>query len=126
MAINNIDSQFAAARAEVRALIKHCKGDTNIGGRSIEVLQSIVDTRDAIQNDSYKSSESFHRYPLDVRDRPLHADDEPTNLNFQTFKELEDNEEMRQTDRLCFGGYPTLTKPDFNLSAGLDKKTCKL
>ena len=126
MAINNIDSQFAAARAEVRALIKHCKADTNIGGRSIEVLQSIVDTLDAIQNDSYKSSESFHRYPLDVRDRPLHADDEPTNLNFQTFKELEDNEEMRQTDRLCFGGYPTLTKPDFNLSAGLDKKTCKL
>ena len=126
MALNNIDSQFAAARTEVRALIKHCKADTNIGGRSIEVLQSIVDTLDAIQNDSYKSSESFHRYPLDVRDRPLHADDEPTNLNFQTFKELEDNEEMRQTDRLCFGGYPTLTKPDFNLSAGLDKKTCKL
>ena len=121
MAINNIDTQFANARAEVRALIKHCKADTNIGGRSIDVLQSIVDTLDAIQNDSYKSSESFHRYPP-VEDRPVNPDDEPTNPSFQAFKDLE---EMRQTDRLCFGGSPMLTKPDFNLSAGLDKKTCK-
>ena len=89
MAINNIDSQFATARAEVRALIKHCKADTNIGGRSIEVLQSIVGTLDAIQNDSYDRPEGFHRLPVAV---------DP----------------------------PTLIKPDFNLSAGLDKKTCKL
>ena len=112
MAINNIDSQFAAARAEVRALIKHCKGDTNIGGRSIEVLQSIVDTLDAIQNDSYDHPTSFDRHPQSSADK------------------------MRQTDRLCFGTSiylpsddedpPTLTKPDFNLSAGLDKKECKL
>ena len=89
MALNNIDSQFAIARAEVRALIDHCNSNTTIGGRSIDVLQSIVDTLDAIQNDSYKSSESFHRLPVAV---------DP----------------------------PTLTKPDFNLSAGLDKKECKL
>ena len=101
MAINNIDSQFAAARAEVRALMKHCNPDAQLGGQSIDILQSIVDTLDAIQNDSYKSSGSFHRYPLDVRDRPLHADDEPTNPNFQSFKALEDDEEMRQTERLC-------------------------
>ena len=97
MALNNIDSQFAAARTEVRALIKHCKADTNIGGRSIEVLQSIVDTLDAIQNDSYKSSESFHRYPVAV-------DPEPQNLTNPDFK-LSSGfrkalEEMRQTDRL--------------------------
>ena len=49
MAINNIDSQFASARAEVRALIKYCNPNTNIGGQSIEVLQSIVDTLDAVQ-----------------------------------------------------------------------------
>ena len=112
MAINNIDSQFAAARTEVRALIKHCKADTNIGGRSIDVLQSIVDTLDAIQNDSYDHPTSFDRHPQSSADK------------------------MRQTDRLCFGTSiylpsndedpPTLTKPDFNLSAGLDKKTCKL
>ena len=112
MAINNIDSQFAAARAEVRSLIKHCKADTNIGGRSIDVLQSIVDTLDAIQNDSYDHPTSFDRHPQSSADK------------------------MRQTDRLCFGTSiylpsddedpPTLTKPDFNLSAGLDKKTCKL
>ena len=112
MAINNIDSQFAAARAEVRSLIKHCKADTNIGGRSIDVLQSIVDTLDAIQNDSRARPESFDRYPQTPSDK------------------------MRQTDRLCFGTSiylpsddedpPTLTKPDFNLSAGLDKKECKL
>ena len=111
MAINNIDSQFAAARAEVRSLIKHCKADTNIGGRSIDVLQSIVDTLDAIQNDSYDHPTSFDRHPQSSADK------------------------MRQTDRLCFGTSiylpsddedpPTLTKPDFNLSAGLDKKTCK-
>jgi len=102
MALNNIDSQFAAARAEVRALIKHCKGDTNIGGRSIEVLQSIVDTLDAIQNDSYDHPTSFDRQPQN-----------PAQV-------------ARQTDRLCFGGSAMLTKPDFNLSAGLDKKACKL
>ena len=109
MALNNIDSQFATARAEVRALIKHCKADTNIGGRSIEVLQSIVDTLDSIQNDSYNHPTSFDRHPQNS------------------------NDEMRQTDRLCFGNStsilsdpPSLTKPDFNLSSGLDKKTCKL
>ena len=47
MAINNIDTQFAIARAEVRALIDHCNSNTTIGGRSIDVLQSIVDTLDA-------------------------------------------------------------------------------
>ena len=102
MALNNIDSQFAAARTEVRALIKHCKADTNIGGRSIEVLQSIVDTLDAIQNDSYDHPTSFDRHPQNSAD------------------------EMRQTDRLCFEVGSSLTKPDFNLSAGLDKKACKL
>ena len=124
MAINNIDSQFAAARAEVRSLIKHCKADTNIGGRSIDVLQSIVDTLDAIQNDSYESSESFRRYPLT-------KDEVDEHVRQQLAKELGALE--RQTDRLCFGNSisilsdpPTLTKPDFNLSAGLDKKACKL
>ena len=89
MALNNIDTQFANARADVRALIDHCNSNTTIGGQSIMVLQSIVDTLDAIQNDSYESSESFHRLPVAV---------DP----------------------------PTLTKPDFNLSSGLDKKECKL
>ena len=102
MALNNIDSQFANARAEVRALIKHCKADTNIGGRSIEVLQSIVDTLDSIQNDSYDHPTSFDRHPQSSADK------------------------MRQTERLSFEGSPMLTKPDFNLSAGLDKKACKL
>ena len=99
MTLNNIDTQFAVARAEVRALVKHCKADTNIGSRSIEVLQSIVDTLDAIQNDSRAFPKSFDRYPP-VEDRPVNPDDEPTNPNFQAFKELEDNEEMRQTERL--------------------------
>ena len=124
MALNNIDSQFATARAEVRALIKHCKADTNIGGRSIDVLQSIVDTLDAIQNDSYESSESFRRYPLT-------KDEVDEHVRQQLAKELGALE--RQTDRLCFGNSisilsdpPKLTKPDFNLSAGLDKKECKL
>ena len=112
MALNNIDSQFAAARTEVRALIKHCKPDTQLGGQSIDILQSIVDTLDAIQNDSYDHPTSFDRHPQNSADK------------------------MRQTDRLCFGTSiylpsddedpPTLTKPDFNLSAGLDKKECKL
>ena len=108
MALNNIDTQFAIARAEVRALIDHCNSNTTIGGRSIDVLQSIVDTLDSIQNDSYNHPTSFDRHPQNAAD------------------------EMRQTDRLCFGNSisilsdpPALTKPDFNLSAGLDKKECK-
>ena len=116
MAINNIDTQFAIARAEVRALIDHCNSNTTIGGQSIMVLQSIVDTLDAIQNDSYDRPEGFHRLPVAVDPDPQISDDE-----------------MRQTDRLCFGNSisilsdpPTLTKPDFNLSSGLDKKECKL
>ena len=117
MTLNNIDSQFAAARAEVRTLMKHCKADTQLGGQSIDVLQSIVDTLDAIQNDSYKSSESFHRYPLT-------KDEVDEHVRQQLAKELGALD--RQTDRLCFGGSPMLTKPDFNLSAGLDKKECKL
>ena len=109
MAINNIDTQFAIARAEVRALIDHCNSNTTIGGQSIMVLQSIVDTLDSIQNDSYDHPTSFDRHPQNSADK------------------------MRQTDRLCFGNSisilsdpPTLTKPDFNLSSGLDKKECKL
>ena len=116
MALNNIDTQFANARSEVRALIDHCNSNTTIGGQSIMVLQSIVDTLDAIQNDSYDRPEGFHRLPVAVDPNPQISDDE-----------------MRQTDRLCFGNSisilsdpPTLTKPDFNLSAGLDKKACKL
>ena len=89
MALNNIDTQFANARSEVRALIDHCNSNTTIGGQSIMVLQSIVDTLDAIQNDSYDRPAGFHRLPVAV---------DP----------------------------PALTKPDFKLSAGLDKKTCKL
>ena len=111
MTLNNIDSQFAATRAEVRALIKHCKPDTQLGGQSIDILQSIVDTLDAIQNDSYDHPTSFDRHPQSSADK------------------------MRQTDRLCFGTSiylpsddedpPTLTKPDFNLSAGLEAKDWK-
>ena len=109
MALNNIDTQFANARAEVRALIDHCNSNTTIGGQRIMFLQSIVDTLDSIQNDSYNHPTSFDRHPQNS------------------------NDEMRQTDRLCFGNSisilsepPALTKPDFNLSSGLDKKACKL
>ena len=70
MAINNIDTQFANARAEVRALIDHCNSNTTIGGQSIMVLQSIVDTLDAIQNDSYDRPEGFHRLPVAVDPDP--------------------------------------------------------
>ena len=98
MALNNIDSQFAIARAEVRALFDHCNSNTTIGGRSIDVLQSIVDTLDAIQNDSYDRPEGFHRHPVAV-------DPEPQNLTKPDFK-LSSGfqkalEEMGQTDRLC-------------------------
>ena len=102
MAINNIDTQFAIARSEVRALIDHCNSNTTIGGRSIDVLQSIVDTLDAIQKDSYDRPEGFHRHPVAV-------DPEPQNLTKPDFKlssglDKKDRkllEEMRQTDRLC-------------------------
>ena len=91
MAINNIDTQFANARAEVRALIDHCNSNTTIGGQSIMVLQSIVDTLDAIQNDSRARPESFDRYPRTPSDQ------------------------MRQTDRLCFGTSIYLPSDDEDL-----------
>ena len=98
MALNNIDTQFAIARAEVRALIDHCNSNTTIGGQSIMVLQSIVDTLDAIQNDSYARPEGFHRHPVAV-------DPEPHNLSKPDFKLCsvlrKALEEMGQTDRLC-------------------------
>ena len=97
MTLNNIDTQFAVARAEIRALLKHVNSNTTVGGQASDALQGMIDALDSIQNDSYKSSESFHRYPP-VEDRPVNQDDEPTNPSFQSFKDLE---EMRQTDRLC-------------------------
>ena len=82
---NNIDTQFANARAEIRALMKYVNPATTHGGLSVEVLQSIVDTLDAIQDDSLGDhSRSFYRYPL-TKDEV----DERT-------RSLE-----RQTDRLC-------------------------
>ena len=97
MTLNNIDTQFAVARSEIRALLKHVNPNTTVGGQACDALQGMIDALDSIQDDSYKSSESFHRYPP-VEDRPVNPDDEPTNPNFQAFKDLE---EMRQTDRLC-------------------------
>ena len=97
MTLNNIDTQFAVARSEIRALLKHVNPNTTVGGQACDALQGMIDALDAIQDDSYKSSESFYRYPQ-VEDRPVNPDDEPTNPNFQSFKDLE---EMRQTDRLC-------------------------
>ena len=107
MALNNIDSQFATARAEVRALIKYCNPNTNIGGQSIEVLQSIVDTLDAIQKDSFDRSEGFDRFPQ-YREGIATLGHE---FGFEEDEEDEDrplgdpplvaNIDMRQTDRLC-------------------------
>ena len=113
MAINNIDTQFANARAEVRALMKHCNPNTNIGGQSIEVLQSIVDTLDAIQNDSYKSSESFHRYPVAV-------DQGIATLGHEFGFEEDEEDEDRP-----LGDPPLIAKPDFNLSSGFESKDWK-
>jgi|TARA_R110000744_G_scaffold154757_2_gene269900 hypothetical protein len=113
MTLNNIDTQFANARAEIRELIKHVNPNTTLGGQTCDILQGIVDTLDAVQQDSYNSTESFYRYQQ-VEDQPLRSDDEPTNPSFQAFADLEgetrpvqtlsaaDLDEIRQTDRLCF------------------------
>jgi len=111
MTQNNIDTQFANARAEIRSLMKYVNPTTTHGGHTSEVLQSIVDTLDAIQDDSFgEYSASFYRLPP-VEDSPVYPNDEPTNPNFQAFKGLEseddpistfgDLEHMSQTDRLC-------------------------
>ena len=115
MAINNIDSQFAAARAEVRALINHCNPNTNIGGQSIEVLQSIVDTLDAVQKDSFDRPEGFDRFPQN------HQGIATLGHEFG-FEEAEALVEMEDRP---LGDPPLIAKPDFKLSSGLDKKACK-
>ena len=92
MTQNNIDTQFANARAEIRTLMKYVNPTTTHGGLSIEVLQSIVDTLDAIQDDSLGDhSDSFRRYPLT-------KDEVAEHVRQQLAKELE---LMSQTDRLC-------------------------
>lgn len=92
MTLNNIDTQFAATRAEVRALIKHVNPDTQLGGQTCDILQSIVDTLDAIQDDALGDhSDSFRRYPLT-------KDEVAEHVRQQLAKELGVN---RQTDRLC-------------------------
>ena len=89
---NNIDTQFANARAEIRALMKYVNPTTTHGGLSYEVLQSIVDTLDAIQDDALGDhSDSFRRYPLT-------KDEVDEHVRQQLAKELE---LMSQTDRLC-------------------------
>ena len=115
MAINNIDSQFAAARAEVRALINHCNPNTNIGGQSIEVLQSIVDTLDAIQKDSYDRPEGFDRFPQN------HQGIATLGHEFG-FEEAEALVEMEDRP---LGDPPLIAKPDFKLSSGFESKDWK-
>ena len=105
MAINNIDTQFAIARAEVRALINHCNPNTNIGGQSIEVLQSIVDTLDAVQKDSFDRPEGFDRFPQN------HQGIATLGHEFG-FEEDEEDEDRP------LGDPPLIAKPDFNLSSG--------
>ena len=112
MAINNIDSQFAAARAEVRALINHCNPNTNIGGQSIEVLQSIVDTLDAVQKDSFDRPAGFDRFPQNHQGIATLGHE----FGFEEDEEYEDRP---------LGDPPLVAKPDFRLSSGLDKKECK-
>jgi len=63
MSLNNIDSQFAITRSEVRALLKHVNPNTTVGGQACDALQGMIDALDSIQNDSYNSSESFRRFP---------------------------------------------------------------
>ena len=113
MAINNIDTQFAIARAEVRALIDHCNSNTTIGGRSIDVLQSIVDTLDAIQNDSYDRPEGFHRHPVAV-------DQGIATLGHEFGFEEDEEDEDRP-----LGDPPLIAKPDFKLSSGFESKDWK-
>jgi hypothetical protein len=89
MALNNIDTQFAVARSEIRALLKHVNPNTTVGGQACDALQGMIDALDSIQNDSFRHGiSSFHRFPV-LEDQPLNPDDEPTNPNFQAFKDLE-------------------------------------
>ena len=92
MALNNIDTQFAVARSEIRALLKHVNPNTTVGGQACDALQGMIDALDSIQNDSFRHGiSSFHRFPV-LKDQvrcSLSPDDEPTNPNFQAFKDLE-------------------------------------
>jgi hypothetical protein len=66
MALNNIDTQFAVARSEIRALLKHVNPDTTVGGQACDALQGMVDALESIQNDSFRhGTSSFFRHPVD-------------------------------------------------------------
>ena len=72
MALNNIDTQFAVARSEIRALLKHVNPDTTVGGQACDALQGMVDALDSIQHDSFRHKpSSFFHHPVD---RPIKMD----------------------------------------------------
>ena len=65
MTLNNIDTQFAVARSEIRALMKHVNPNTTVGGQACDALQGMIDALDSIQNDSFRHGiSSFHRFPV--------------------------------------------------------------
>jgi len=64
MTLNNIDTQFAATRSEVRALIRHVDADTEVGATAAKSLQDILDTLDWIEVNSFLDTAAFRRYPV--------------------------------------------------------------
>jgi len=107
MSLNNINSQFAVTRSEIRALLNHVDGNTTVGGQACDALQGMIDALDSIQNDSYNSSESFHRFPVnrdldrwgDPEARENHAvmaSDPDPEFSFNALRSIRTDGEIKQ------------------------------
>jgi len=59
--MNNIDTQFAFAAAELRALLGHIKPVNTKGGKHAEIIQSMIDTLDSLKADGGREVYSSYR-----------------------------------------------------------------
>ena len=59
--MDNINTQFATTRNEIRRLFAHIKPATTLGGKHAVVLQGMIDTLDSLATER---CEVYSQYPL--------------------------------------------------------------
>ena len=64
MSLNNIDSQFAITRSEIRAMLQHVDGNTLAGKIATGDLKSMLDILDTVQDNQRSNLDCFHRFPV--------------------------------------------------------------
>ena len=63
MSLNNINSQFAVTRSEIRALLNHVDGNTLAGKIATGNLKRMLDILDIVQDNQRSNTDCFHHFP---------------------------------------------------------------